>query len=427
MAMHNEVELLDFAKQKLLNGASTIDSNPEGSRSRSLACLCVRFALEFNADAISRDVACTQVERHMRLCLSAMAGFERLFTIAGSEPLLAEAASQLTGGDLKKPVDHLADHFDLDCIDRGRRGELVATMIVMQARDDASAAQRSRWITVSGFMEALLPHDRFEEVLNSVPTLCDEDNDKPFGETFKDYAMWFNHVVRIKDPAMIKSEHLWTFITRGAMVVCTDNQDGVDIVLPLCPKTGNISRDTVSAILIQVKNAKRYRRNIDNVLFNKMDPIELGIFEKNSPRRPIIRMVFALAAPDEDDVDEDDVSVLPKEKRKKEQAKAVSSPGVRTRYSRRGDKNLTTTFDIWCAGLSEKTFKGNANHVTPYKVLLNRLLQVDKVFTLREIKDDFLDEHTRRSRGSLRRRMAALTFSEDDHLRPHVQKKSNRE
>ena len=103
--------------------------------SAGLACLCVRFGLKFNVDAVSRAVACTQVERHMRLCLSATAGFESLITTVGSEPLPAEAASKLFFTTLGNPVRCLANNPDLNCVDRGRRGELVAALIVMLARD----------------------------------------------------------------------------------------------------------------------------------------------------------------------------------------------------------------------------------------------------------------------------------------------------
>jgi len=422
MAMQDEVELLQFATQKLLNGASTLHGDKTGSG--VLACLCVRFALEFNADPSSREVACTQVERHMRLCLAATAGFERLITIAGSEPLLAEAASRLTGGDLKKPVDHLASVLDLDCIDRGRRGELVATMMIMQARDEASAREGSRWISVKSFMEALLSQDKYEDLLNSVPTARRKEGDMPFGETFENYAMWFNHVIRIMDRKAINSKNLWTYITRGAMVVCTHYQPGVDIVLPLCLKTGNISGNNVSAILIQVKNAKQYGRTIDKRLFDAMDPVSVGLFDDNTSQRPIIRMVFALAAPDEDKdegkdegKDEDDESAHPKKKRPK--TDAVSLPLPRAPHSARGDNGLTT-FDIWCAGLSKKTFRGNPDDLTSYKVVLDRLLQVDEVFKLQETKDIFLDDKTRSLRESLRRRMSALTILQDDHRRLHV-------
>jgi hypothetical protein len=85
--------------------------------------------------------------------------------------------------------------------------------------------------------------------------------------------MWFNHIIRVEDNGMIKTEYIWRFITRGAMIVCAQNQAGVDIVLPVCIRTGNLSRDTVTAILIQVKNAKEYDK-IDKTLFDGMDPIQ---------------------------------------------------------------------------------------------------------------------------------------------------------
>ena len=107
--------------------------------------------------------------------------------------------------------------------------------------------------------------------------------------------MWFNHVIKIEDGAMINTKLLWTFITRGAMIMCSHNQDGIDIVLPVCSTKGNLSRDTVAAILIQVKNAKRIGCSIDKAIFDGMDPLSLGLFDKDS-RKPVIRMVFALAS-----------------------------------------------------------------------------------------------------------------------------------
>ena len=111
----DEAELFLFARQKLLNGRSSlIDMDDKDPGPRILACLSVRFALEFNADSISREVECAQVERHMRLCISVTTGFERLVTLAGSEPLLAEAASQLLHDSKANPVHHLAHHSDLN-------------------------------------------------------------------------------------------------------------------------------------------------------------------------------------------------------------------------------------------------------------------------------------------------------------------------
>jgi hypothetical protein len=94
--------------------------------------------------------------------------------------------------------------------------------------------------------------------------------------------MWFNHVIRIKDVGLISSKHLWLYITCGAMLVCTHNHCGVDIVLPLCPREGKLSSDTVSAILIQVKNARNYGSKTSKVLFDTMSPAEVGLFKKGS-------------------------------------------------------------------------------------------------------------------------------------------------
>ena len=53
---------------------------------------------------------------------------------------------------------------------------------------------------------------------------------------------------------MISVDHLWKFVLRGAMVLCTTNQQGIDIVLPVCHMTQGLGPDTVTAIVIQVKN-----------------------------------------------------------------------------------------------------------------------------------------------------------------------------
>jgi hypothetical protein len=389
--LQDEHELFKFVRQKLLNGKQMLE---KGDSPGSLACLSVRFGLEFNADSISRDVARTQVECHMRLCLAATTGFERLITLTGSEPLLAEAASELLHNSGTNPVRHLANHSDLHCVDRGRHGELVAALIIMQARDAAvrawSPVHRQRWVSVSECMQALLPQSSYETLRSSMPTLWLPGENRPFDETFEDYAMWFNHVIRIEDPKMIKADYLWASITRGAMVLCTHNQYDVDIVLPLCLLKGNLSRHTTSAILIQVKNDDKYGCSIDEMLFEGLNPTQVGLFEEGSPQRPVIRMVFALAS----DIHE------------------VLFPAVREQ-DRGQILDNCTAFDIWCAGLS--SFNYMEDDLPSYQVLLKWSLQPHDAFKLGESKDDYLDVATRASRGGRRRRMAALTMADGDH------------
>lgn len=114
---------MTFAKSKLLNGPTRLD---DVKGDGSLACLSTRFALDFNlADKSGREMAHTQIERHMRLCIAATADLGKLSTITGSEKYLAEAARELMSG--VGTVRYLAKNASLDGVDRGQRGELVAT------------------------------------------------------------------------------------------------------------------------------------------------------------------------------------------------------------------------------------------------------------------------------------------------------------
>ncbi|KAI0250558.1 hypothetical protein BJV78DRAFT_1218537 [Lactifluus subvellereus] len=266
-------EIMLFAKQKLLDGKSSLaDVNGPGT----LACLSVRFALEFNiANGDARIVARRQIERHMRLCVAATTGFETLVTVAGSEPLLAEAACQLMSGTEANPVRHLVNNSDLNCVDLGQRGELVAALLVMRARDESSVI--NKWVYVIDFMKALLPAPAYEILKDARPSHWRPGESKPFEETFSGCAMWFNHVIRIRDSDMINIRSLWKFITRGAMVMCANKQRGIDIVLPICNTSRKLSRNNVTAILIQVKNDKTFQHQIDKMLFDGMDPFRIGL------------------------------------------------------------------------------------------------------------------------------------------------------
>jgi hypothetical protein len=334
----------------------------------------------------------------MRLCLAATTGFERLITLAGSEPLLAEAASELIRHSLMNPVRHLADHSDLNCIDRGRRGELVASLIIMQARDAAAFQHEKRWVSVSEFMEALLPLDAYNNLQRSRPASWRKGEYRPFSETFRDCAVWFNHVIKIEKRAMINTKLLWTFITRGAMIMCSHNQDGIDIVLPVCSTEGNLSRDSVTAIIIQVKNAEQFGCSIDKTIFDGMDPLRVGLFDKES-QKPVIRMVFALASP---------------------------RPGIifppRRKYpntTRSGGVGKFTAFNIWCAGLS--CFKNIGDDLSSYQILLDRSLQPHDAFEVGETNDPYLDTATKSGRARRRRGMAVLTMDDIDHRRIYAE------
>ena len=123
--------VMDLAESKLL-----YSSPSKMSSFGILACLSVRFALDFDLSAArARSQEDNQVEAHLRLCLRASRSFGRILTTAVSEPYLAKAAAQLIPSTYHTgtPAQDLV--MWLDYIDCGQRGKLVASLLVMQARD----------------------------------------------------------------------------------------------------------------------------------------------------------------------------------------------------------------------------------------------------------------------------------------------------
>ena len=98
-----EVDIIRFAKQKLLNSGNNY-FEPEDSFS-SLACLAVWFGLEFKDEDLF-NISFKQVERHMRICIAATTGFKKLTTCLSSKPLLAEAAFDLMSHITSSPVKY---------------------------------------------------------------------------------------------------------------------------------------------------------------------------------------------------------------------------------------------------------------------------------------------------------------------------------
>jgi hypothetical protein len=391
----NEIVLMDFAKGKLLDGPTMLAKD---DRSGSLACLSVRFPLEFNQDGRASDVACKQVERHMRLCLAATAGREKFITFAGSEPLLAEAAYQLMNVAQSNPVHHLAHHPDLNCVDRGRRGELVATLLIMQACDAARAASSGgRWVSVDKFMQELIPPSKYEILRDTLPKFSRKDQaNVKFVDMFRDYGIWFNHVIKVEERGMLTADNLWKFVMRGAMVMCADGEEGIDMVLPVCDTQRELSRDTVTAILVQVKNDEQYQLKVKKKLFDSMSPKNLSIFPDGVDPKPVIRVVLALAS----------------------RKAGVTFAKARKRLPHHSDP--FTAFDVWIAGLSPAAYKHTGEDLESYRIMLERSLRRHDAFDLKD--DGQVDAETRGMRGSIRRRMAPLTTTEPGHQEIHLRK-----
>jgi hypothetical protein len=287
----------------------------------------------------SRTMEQILVEKHLRVCLQVNPGFETPITIAASEPLLAEASYFImreTTFDLPRALLNELEHQGLD---KGDRGELVAMVLCLMARDAATRRLDNRVIPICDFIQELLVPEASSDVFLSKPVQArlPEEADKTFWATFGKSKMFFNHFVKLHDNEIINRQFLWVLIARGAAGICTHYQIGIDIVIPFLFWDDRLRRENVSAIFIQCKNNKTFQRDLRQYLLDMMHPYHLRFFdEKETAPLPVIRMVFALASP------RSGVVVLSRPER--------IQPPREGAYKASFQADKYTAFDIWCAG-----------------------------------------------------------------------------
>jgi len=336
--------IVKFAGEKLLCKAfpSSKRSVEALSHLEQMACISVRMPLEFNLR--SRDMEKTLVERHLRVCLHVDPQFETAITIAPSEPLLAEASSLIMSNPAFDLPSCLLKELENRGLDKGNRGELIGMALCIMARDAAVKELEDRVIPVSKFIQELVASS--DQILNSKPVCARtaQEAQLTFENTFCHSNIFFNHFVKFRDRGVINQQYLWRLIARGAAGLCADFQFGIDIVIPFLFRDRRLCRVNVSALFIQCKNDGSFQSIPRQYLFDMMNPYDIQFFdEKETDPVPVIRMVFALASPD---------------------AKVVvlKCPG-RTQPSREGSYKAKfladkyTSFDIWCAKASNKTFR----------------------------------------------------------------------
>jgi hypothetical protein len=79
----------------------------------------------------------------------------------------------------------------------------------MRACDAARAASSGRrWVTVGVFMQELLPPAEYDILKESFPSFYRDGEKDKFAAIFKDYGIWFNHVIKVEKNDMISADHL---------------------------------------------------------------------------------------------------------------------------------------------------------------------------------------------------------------------------
>jgi hypothetical protein len=277
--------------------------NAVNRKSADFAAIATRIPLEFNAtNRKITEAEQIQVEKHLRVCIAVRPGFTGAVTVSASEPLLAEAARRVMIKEDYNPPQALLDALSTSGMDKGDRGELIAMLLLIlgydQARDKLDTQDDPRpAIPLLDFLEGLLNSNTMGDVRNALPTHARDEHISTLGEAFKDSKVYFNHFIRVHDYKVINQRFLAAFMMRDAAFLCAINQEGIDIGVPFTYKTEKLEQANMGVILIQVKNTEKHSTSPHRHLFDKMDPIRIGIFDsKHEATVPVIRMVFALGA-----------------------------------------------------------------------------------------------------------------------------------
>ncbi|KAI0310213.1 hypothetical protein OF83DRAFT_1272611 [Amylostereum chailletii] len=407
--------IVAFAREKLLYG---LQEGQSLNGDMKLACLSVRLGLEFKAtNWAERTAERKQVENHMRVCLSATAGFHTMTTISPSEPLLAEAASRDMAEPSWNAPGALLAHIETSYLNPGDRGEVLATLILLLARDTAAKTThlpvpvqggaldvdgliKRRVVSVPEFLGALFG-DRGVLKMKPSKWMNDETRDTLLENAFGDGRIWFNHFAKVNDFNVLNRKYLAGLIARGAAVICANNLRGVDILIPIL--FGRVlDSNNISAILIQVKNDPSYTDTVKGWLFDGMDPFLVGLYPSSlpvgTPVKPVIRMVFALAS---------------------------SESATVTKFSiRRSPRSIVTTdianfdaYDIWCAGTSSDTFgviRSTESQTYDHLLLLSR--SFNQAYQPRD-----QDPRVAQARGNARRSMHPGVGVETQHFENYLE------
>lgn len=323
------------------------------SKSQQFACLSQRLALEFQRTSFTaQEYEREQMEGHTRICIRMQDNYETVDTITGSEPLLAEAAYNIMSDPEFKPAETMKLLFNSFSVHQGDRGELMSMLLLTLARDatvgpsahNGHPASGSRLFTIPNFFEHLLRG--FKDTQAQIGPKLDTDTQiiRKFNEDFHQCYMHFNHFVKVHQSAVLRPSKLLGLSSRGAAILCANNQAGVDMVL-LGYGGKHAHQSNQILVLVQSKNDPRFTAKPRQEILEAMDPYKLGIWDINDhsiPRRkPVIRIVFALAVKGTNAK----VTIQHKTNVYTSKSEVKGRPDHTVSYD---------SYDIWIAGMSDK-------------------------------------------------------------------------
>ena len=281
------IDVMDLARVKLLGGKAQFKDEGEPSIGEAMAVLGVRVCVDVVPQCLLSDVL---VAQHMRTLNFVSDDRERMITGYFSEPVLVQAAAQLSNESTRSGANRwgvllkvLIGSLRNGMVDAGFRGELVARILLLMAWDKCCIAtlRDGEALMSSGvFLRAVPLLDFLKTLLN-----LDADALSYLKESFdgSDGVAWVRCSHFVKIDYVPNAAQLFELYTRGAAAVTKELQPGVDLVIPLLFAKGygsSIDESMVSCVLLQIKNRKNrdnsYPNSATASLTDKAAGIKLG-------------------------------------------------------------------------------------------------------------------------------------------------------
>jgi hypothetical protein len=206
-------------------------------------------------------------------------------------------------------------------IDKGDRGEFLTMLLFTIARDTTvgppteRGSPTSRIVAVAPFLgKNLFKHNSMFQELHT---------DFPTGK------MHFNHYVKVHEYAVIDAQSLLLLSSRGAAILCANNQTAIDGINCFLCKGPKLVRENLGLILWQSKNDSAFTDTPVPMRFAAMDVYKLNILKEGEAAVPLVKIVFALAA--------------------RTPSLTVVRHPPSTEYN-------AVVYDIWCSGISPSIF-----------------------------------------------------------------------
>lgn len=159
----------------------------------------------------------------------------------------------------------------------------------------------TRPIKVVDFLKALISERFHSTILECLPAKHVTDDDLTLEKAFANAYINFTHFLKGGDSGIANISFAWKSLVRSAAIQCCPTQPNIDIIIPIVfsqggPEKARLSKDNVSAILIQVKNRKStLTENIDAVnVLDFFEDKENTFTDDNFKKTPYIAILVEL-------------------------------------------------------------------------------------------------------------------------------------